>query len=328
MSNLLFSGIPRIRLLEGPTPLQHVKNIGKTIGHDNLYIKREDLMTIGMGGNKIRSLEFWLGDAVAKDSDIVLVAGMPPSNLCRLTAAAAASINMRCIIFHNAIKPDEYDGNMLLNKLMGTETVYCGLISEEERYQQMYSYAEDLKRQGHRPYIIADPVVGALGYVSSALELVQQAEEKNIDLKHIFICSSAGPTEAGLLYGLSLFGKSFKVHFVSVEYDEHTFRGILGEIYDGLCKKLDLVPPGKIDDIGVFYDDYLGDGYAKPTDECIEAVKLLAQKEAIFIETTYNAKVYTGMFDLIKCGIIDPEEAVCCYHTGGTPVLFSQNKLF
>ncbi len=245
-----------------------------------------------------------------------------------MTAAACAKLGLRCVLFHNAEPQTEFQGNPLLNHLMGTEIVYCGKISEPERLERMKEYAGELSAQGRKAYIVGDPVVGALGYVNSALELVHQAERKNIDLRHIFLCASAGPTEAGLLYGLMLFGKSFHVHFVSVEYDRDTFFGLLEEMVEGVAQKLGVRPAGTIQQCCTFYDDYMGEGYAVPTAGCIDAAKWMAQQEAIFLETTYNAKTYEGLFDLVRKGVIPSDEAVCIYHTGGTPVLFSQHRQF
>jgi 1-aminocyclopropane-1-carboxylate deaminase/D-cysteine desulfhydrase-like pyridoxal-dependent ACC family enzyme len=226
-------------------------------------------------------------------------------------------------------EPETYNGNILLNKLMGTETIFIGKMDEDSRKEYTSKYADELREKGFKPYIIAeDRVTGSLGYVNSALELVHQAERKNIDLKHVVICGSEGPTETGLLYGLSLFGNAFKVHIISVEYEASHLKKLVSENFNGLCKKLDLTPPRTIEDIAVFYDDYIGTGYAEPTEQSLETVKLLAQKEALFIENTYNSKVFAGMFDLIKKGVIGPNEAVCCYATGGIPALFGQADLF
>ncbi|WZL72901.1 pyridoxal-phosphate dependent enzyme [Clostridiaceae bacterium 35-E11] len=326
---MLFSGIPRVRLLEEATPIQHLKNIGNVIGNNNIFVKRDDLMLLGMGGNKARNLEFWLGDAIRKNADVILVAGAPVSNQCRLTAAAASKIGMRCIILHNSNKPKKYNGNILLNKILGVETIFIGEMNEQERKVYTHQYADELRERGFKPYVIGeDPIIGSLGYVNSALELVNQAERKNIDLKHVIICGSEGPTETGLLYGLCLFGKSFKLHIVSVEYETSYLKELMRKIFDGICKKLDLIPPGKIEDVAVFYDNYLGEGYGKPTKQSLEAVKLLAQKEAVFIENTYSGKVFAGMFDLVDKQLINANDAVCCYHTGGVPALFTQSDYF
>lgn len=325
---MLFSGIPRIRLLREATPLCHMARAGEHLGHDGLYVKRDDLMPLALGGNKVRSLEFWLGDAMSRGADVILVAGMLRSNMCRLTAAAASVLNLRCVVLYNGEEPTSYGGNALLNRILGAETVFLGKVDEEERTRLVHEYAEKLRAEGHEPHILGDPVIGALGYVNAALELAYQAEREDIDLRHVFICGSMGPTEAGLLYGLSLFGESFKVHIVTVECELGYLKETVARIFEGLCEKLKLTPPGRIDEVAEFHDGYLGEGYGKPTRESIEATRFLARTEGIFVENTYNAKVFAAMFDMVKRRIIEPGDAVCCFHTGGIPNVFEEDRFF
>lgn len=328
---MLFSKIPRVRLLNKETPITKAVNLAEHLGHKEVYFKRDDVMELGMAGNKVRSLEFWLGEAIAKSSTTILVAGLPESNLCRLSAAACAKLKLKCIIVHNGEKPESFHeraGNPLLNHLLGTEAIYLGNVDEFERTRYVKEYAAALRKSGEIPYIIGDQVVGALGYVNAALELVHQAEQSNIDIHDVFISASGGPTAVGLLYGLALFGKSFKLHLISAEYKKEVFYAIQEEIFDGLCRKLDLTPAAHLSDISVFYDDFLGEGYAKPTEDSISAAYLLAQKEGIFIEQTYNSKALNGMINLIKDGKTSKDQAVCCYITGGGPALFGHVRHF
>ena len=328
---MLFSNTSRIRLLENETPLTLTKNLGDYLGGHEIYFKRDDVMELGMAGNKVRSLEFWLGDALAKKATVSIVAGLPESNLCRLSAAACAKLGMKCVIVHNGEQSEVEKnriGNPLLNHILGVETIYLGNCDEFERTRFVREYAETLRKNGETPYIIGDPVIGAMGYVNAALELVSQAERMNIDIYDIFIGASGGPTSVGLLYGLALFGKSFRLHLISAEYEREMFDNITTEIFDGLAKVLDLTPPVKPKDISIFYDDYLGEGYAKPTDSAIKASSLLAQKEGIFVELTYNAKVLDGMMDLMKNGKVRKDRASCFILTGGGPALFGHGRHF
>ena len=328
---MLFSKTPRVRLLTGETPLARAAGLAHTLGRDDIYFKRDDVMELGMGGNKVRSLEFWLGDALAKKATVVFVAGLPESNLCRLTAAACARLALKCIIVHNGDEAEVKQnrvGNPLLNHILGTETLYCGKVDEYKRTDFVKERAAALAAAGEVPYIVGDPVVGAMGYVNAALELVSQAERMNIDLYDVFISASGGPTAAGLLYGLALFGKSFRLHLISAEYKREVFEDIVSGIFAGLCKALDLVPPAKPADMSVFYEDYLGEGYAKPTKGAIEASRLLAEKEGIFLELTYNAKVLHGMMDLMKRDIVRKERTAGFFVTGGGPALFAQGRYF
>ncbi len=323
---MLFSGIPRVRLLDGPTPLEPLSRLQKEIGCGPLYVKRDDCMPLGMGGNKIRSLEFWLGQAKAEGADVIVVTGMPPSNQCRLAAAAAAKIGMKCVIFHNDDSNQcEWTGNLLLNHLFGAEIHFVGRISEEERNDIARDYAKELSKKGHHPYFIDDPATGALGYINAAFELHAQAENRQIDLRHIFLCGSAGPTEAGFIYGLAMHGNAFKVHLITVEYPINKIMSIIEKIMKDLDKKLNMTLP--IDPMSIIscHEGYLGDGYAIPTEDSIKTIYTLGKLEGITVETTYNAKVFTGAIDLLKKGVIPEEEASCILHTGGTPAIFGQS---
>ena len=327
---MLFSQIPRIALLTEPTLLEKASHFGDTIGHSSLWMKRDDVMGLGMGGNKVRSLEFWLGEALEQGCDIVLAAGLPPSNLCRLTAAACCRLGLECEIIHNAPPPQSTPrrgDNAFLYELMGVRQTYCGPVDEHARHAFVLERAQQLKAQGRRPYVLGDPVVGALGYVAAAQELLFQMEKQRIDLRHVFISASAGPTETGLLFGLRLMGgPDLHVHLVSVEYPASTFWPIAQEIWQGLCQKLQVTPPVPLHHNTHFYEEYLGPGYAKHSPETWLALRLLARTEGVFLDTTYNAKVFAGLTDLCQKKKLPSEEATVIYHTGGVPTLLMREE--
>lgn len=322
---MIFSDIPRVRLLTQETPLMPARRYGQAIGCRDLWLKREDVMELGLGGNKIRSLEFWLGEALAQGCDTILAAGLPVSNLCRLTAAACARLGLRCIVIHNAEEADQparKTGNALLNELMGVEPVYCGKVDENARAAFAVQLACKLRGQGKKPYIIGDGCLGALGYVASVLELLQQADRLSLPLRHIFLSASAGPTEAGVVYGLCLTGGKQKLHLISVEYERSVFLPIIEALFEDLCQKLRCRPALSPRDVLEFHGDYLGAGYARPTAAAETERLRMAQTEGIFLDSTYNAKVYAGLRDLIARGELPAHETICAYHTGGIPSVF------
>lgn len=322
---MLFSGIPRVALLHQPTPLELVPGYGRAIGHPNLWLKRDDVMPLGLGGNKVRSLEFWLGQALEQECDVVLTAGLPVSNLCRLTAAACCKLGLRCILVHNAPEGAQGGGNGLLNALMGVERHYCGPVDEAARTAATEQLAAQLAQQGHKPYIVADQVIGALGYVAAAAELMAQAEQQRLDLRHVFISASAGPTEAGLLFGLHLLCPKVQTHLVSVEYTQEVFWPICQDIYQKLACLLGQTPALGPRENTHFYGQYLGEGYGKITPQATAAMEQLARTEGIFIDATYNAKVFAGLADLCAQGQFPQEEGIALVHTGGLPSLFGSD---
>ena len=88
MKNL--QDFPRIPLAVLPTPIQKLENISRLL-NTNVYIKRDDLTGIGLGGNKVRKLEFLLADAKRKGAEVVFTTGGAQSNHAMLTAVCSPS---------------------------------------------------------------------------------------------------------------------------------------------------------------------------------------------------------------------------------------------
>ena len=93
------SHFPRYKLAHTPTPLESLPNLSRYTGNQNIYIKRDDCTGLATGGNKVRQLEFHLGQALQVESTAVLVSGALQSNMVRCTAAAAAKLGIECHIF-------------------------------------------------------------------------------------------------------------------------------------------------------------------------------------------------------------------------------------
>lgn len=319
---------PRYRLLDGPTPLKQLARLEGKVGRTGLYLKRDDRMDIALGGNKLRSLEFWLGAALAEGADMLLVAGGAMSNLCRLTAATAALAGLDCIVFHNAPADGPSRDMAFVNRLFGAELRFLGAVGEEARGAAMRQAAGEFRAAGRRPYIVGDAVIGALGYVLAAEELALQARTAAPALRHVFLAGSMGPTEAGFIFGNALLDEPFTVHLVSVEYDEAELIARTRRIYDGLAAHTGLAVP----DFGalgiVCHMDWLGAGYGQPTDASEQAILTLARTEGILIEHVYTAKTFAAFLALSVNGGIPADEAAAMIHTGGVPALFSQFGLF
>lgn len=319
---------PRYGLVKAPTPLQRLPNFERKLGRPGLYMKRDDLMEIGLGGNKLRSLEFWLGAALRQGADIVLVAGGATSNLCRLTAAAASMAGLDCVIIHNAEDTAANREHSFLNRLFAAETRFIGAVGEEERAEAVKAAATELTRQGRVPYIVGDAVLGALGYVLAAFELHEQAQREPEPLRHVFLAGSMGPTEAGFIFGNAMLGHPFEVHLVSVEYEQAELEARIRRIYEGLGQRTGL-SVGGLDQAPLHYHmDHLGGGWGIPTPESEAAILSFARTEGILIEHVYTAKTCAGFLDLVASGDIPRDEPACILHTGGTASLFSQRPQF
>ncbi|MEX0974220.1 MAG: pyridoxal-phosphate dependent enzyme [Bacillota bacterium] len=321
---------PAVHLGFFPTPLQHLPRLGRLLRHNSLYIKRDDLAGLSLGGNKIRSLEYLLGDALRTGADTLVTAGGLQSNLCSLTAAACAKVGLRCILVHNDLPPDELSGNMLLSYLFGAKPVFIGKVTEEERAVAMEGVAERVRAEGGRPYVIgngASTPMGALGYLNAASELALQAGALGIPLRHVVIVGAMGGTASGFAFGTALLEHPFHVHVVSVEYLREELRRRMSALFSGIRELTHLEPRLDPWDVATIHDEYLGGGYGVPTVDSRDALHLLPRTEGIFIENVYTSKTLAGLLGLVKDGTIPRDEPACLIHTGGMAALFAQYLL-
>ncbi len=317
-----------------PTPLEHMPRLGREIGHPGLYVKRDDITGLSLGGNKTRSLRFLLGQALSLGKDTVITAGGLQSNLCSLTAAACSKLGLECILIHNDEPPAHLQGNMLLNRIFGAREIFVGRVSEEVRAEEMENEARNLERLGKRPHLIhngASTPMGALGYVEAAFELHEQCNGLGIDLKHVFIVGAMGGTASGFAYGTGLLGAPFHVYVVSVEYPKAELMRRMQAILSGLHE---ILPPldgafteALLQKLVTIDDSHLGEGYARPTPASRAALTMAARLEGLLIEDVYTSKTLAGMIGSVRSGAIPPHEAACFIHTGGAGSLFAQDIL-
>jgi len=315
--------LPRVDLLGGPTPFQPMKRVEAATGHRSLWAKRDDVATLGLGGNKLRSLEYWVAEAGRQGADILVVAGAPESNQCRLTAAAAARLGLDCLILHGGDPPTSEVGNLMLNRLLGAEIRFLGPVDEATRARLARAAADQLAAAGRRPYLIGDPAIGALGYARAAEELARQARSAGVALRHVVLPGSMGTTEAGFLYGCALLDLDLTVHLVSVEYPADELEARIAAIVEQVAGTAG-VPAGDWRRRLRIHMDQLGPGYGRATPESVAAVRTCASLEGFFLEHTYTAKTFAGLLRMLADGGIPADEPACFVHTGGVPALFGQ----
>lgn len=314
----------RVSLLPGPTPLHPMSGFLRGDGIQP-YIKRDDMTGIGPGGNKIRSLEFLLGEAVDQGCDTVLVAGPGQSNLCTLTAAACVRLGLECQVVHNCSQPEERQGNLLLNQLLGVQSHFLGPVDAQARAEFVDQLAQDCAAAGKKPYIVRNGATtgrGALGYTAAVSELMEQCRRQGIEDMTLFAPGGNGGVAAGLVYGNALMGRPFRLVIVSVE-DE---REVLLEHIASTIRETEAITglpcPGHVEELCEITDAYRGAGWGANTTESVQAVLDFVRSEGIFVENVYNSKVLVGMRHWVEQGKVSG--AVCYLHTGGFGSLFSQ----
>lgn len=321
----------RARLACLPTPIEAMPNLSRLLGGPSLFVKRDDLTGLGLGGNKARQVEFWLGDAQSKGADTVLITGAVQSNYVRTVAAGAARLGMACHVqLEERVRdPDRtyrLSGNVLLDRLLGaTLHFYPDGEDESGADANLWSIAEQLRNDGRTPYVIplgpGHAPLGALGYVAAAAEMDRQWREADGPPDAIVIASGSAHTHAGLLVGLRALGHAIPVTGVCVrrvaDLQAPRVAARAGEIADLLG-----VPRPDARDVEVF-DGALGPGYGQMGADTIEALTLAARLEGLVLDPVYTAKTLAGLVAEVRRSRWRAGERVLFVHTGGVPALFA-----
>ncbi|MDR3191555.1 MAG: D-cysteine desulfhydrase family protein [Treponema sp.] len=313
-------GIEKLRLGHYPTPLVRLENISRETGV-NFYIKRDDLCGIAFGGNKVRKLEYLLAHAKAGGFDTILTAGGAQSNHAMLTAACCRKLGLDALLLLKKRGVTEPKGNLLLAGLMNIPVRFIDTDSYADVYAQGETIMEALRAGGKNPWLI--PVggsvpLGALGYLDAAEEIALQAGELGFPVHHILCCSGSGGTHAGLLLGAKTLGARVTGIVVSVEDD---FQAEIYKLALETAKLAGIETDIALDD--VVLKEYIGPGYARPSEEGSAAIRFMAEKEGIFLDPVYTGKTFAGFLDLLSKGFFAPDENVVFVHTGGGPALFA-----
>ena len=311
-----------VRLAALPTPIDEAERLRDAIGMGaRLFIKRDDALPFGFGGNKIRKLTLVAAEAIAQGADTLITCGGVQSNHCRATAAAAARLGLACRIVTNGVAPDRLSGNALLNQLLGAEVTY--VASREERAPGMERVAGEVRAAGGRPYVIplgASTPLGALGLARAVGEMVSQCIVPDL----IVHATSSGGTQAGLLAGCALYETRTRVLGISADDPPAAIGAEVRRIMDGIESLLGL-GRGALGFEARFAaeDAFVGEGYGVPTEASREAQRLAARTEALFLDHWYTAKAMAGLVAHARAGEFKDGTSVMFWHTGGQVGLFA-----
>ncbi len=332
MSN--FFSQPRERIGTFPTPLEFMPRLAKALGGPRIYLKRDDLTGLALGGNKTRKLEYLLADAKRKGATHFITEGGVQSNHVRQSAAAAILGGMQAELVLNTPAPRDtpdavppLQGNYLIDDLLGAN---CHFVATgPDRKPKMAELAERIKAEGPPgsvPYVVVSggsDAVGALGYVGMILEMNGQLVEQGVSPRCVYVANGSAGTQAGMLVGKTLFGGGYGIKGYCVVpggAEEITQDTLM--LANQCAARIGAEP---VDASLVVCDDtQFGEAYGTPTPAALEAIKLLAHTEAILLDPVYSSKAFAGMIADIRAGVYGSDDAIVFVHTGGAPALFAK----
>lgn len=309
-----------------PTPIEELPRLRAALSASapRIFIKRDDYTGAGFGGNKVRKLEYVLAQAGALGAQAAITIGGERSNHARATAMLCARLGLRCILVLNAQPGAPKSATRLVDEMAGAEIHLVG--SRDERRTRAQAIAEELQNRGVRVAQIplgASIPLGALGYVRAARELAVQLDGLNLRPDYIFLASSSGGTQAGLLAGCRIFGlEGVQIIGVSPDDPASSITASISTIIDGIPEMLGLPSDFFDGEVGVV-DDYIGPGYGLDSAESKEALALVARSEGVLLDPVYTAKAMSALIDWVRKAKISKDETVLFWHTGGQLAMFT-----
>jgi 1-aminocyclopropane-1-carboxylate deaminase/D-cysteine desulfhydrase-like pyridoxal-dependent ACC family enzyme len=319
-----FDEIGRTPLGSEPTPLVSAPRLAEALGlePEGLLLKLDAHNGFGLGGNKVRKLEYELAPHRLEGITHLVTSGGVQSNHARVTAAAAARLGLECVLVLNGPEPEVPSGNALLHRLFGARII--SVDSRDARDPAMARVAEDIRAEGGHALVIplgASSPLGALGYVRAAREFVGQLLEADGPPTTIFIASSSCGTVAGLTLGLAMAGRSdIRTVAVSADASEGEILERAAALSAGaakLAKAPGLTAP-LTPEAG-----FVGPGYGLPSPEGERAQTLFASTAGVVVDPIYTAKAAAGLTAWVASGRIGRDERVVFWHTGGHPAVLS-----
>ncbi|MBT6273864.1 MAG: D-cysteine desulfhydrase family protein [Chromatiales bacterium] len=326
---------PRAKLAHLPTPLEPMPRLAAALGlQAPLLVKRDDCTGLATGGNKVRQLEYYLGDALEKSATRILITGAVQSNYVRTAAAAAAKTGLACSVqLEERVKgvDDLYreSGNVLLDRLLGADIHHFPEGEDEAGADAaLEALATQARSAGEVPYVIhlseTPRPLGALGYVAAAEELLNQSADS---IGTVVVASGSGVTHAGLLVGLRACGrKDIRVIGACVRRDAIAQHARILRVSRQVEKLLGREGLVSEQDVEVT-DAVLGKGYGKVHASTREALTMAATMEGLILDPVYSAKTLAAAIAFARSE--RPTNGVVFVHTGGLPAVFAYgDRLF
>ncbi|MEO8857428.1 MAG: pyridoxal-phosphate dependent enzyme [Burkholderiaceae bacterium] len=319
--------IPRVEIALKPTPLHAMSMLERSLGGPRIFIKRDDLTGVALGGNKLRNLEFRLAHALKEKPDTVIVGLDLQSNSARQTVGACNKLGLRTHLVLVGQKPQNIQGNLLCDYVLGADVHF--VADAQEQAARIEQLMQECKARGERPHnLSANPMFdigSALAYIETTLEIQEQLQALGTAPTDIYM-SSSGKGQAGIVLARRLTGNGFRMHGITATSEFHVPSRTVAIANDtARLLQLDLeITEDEIDNDGRF----VGARYGVPSDASVEAVRLFARTEGILLDPIYTGKAAAGMISHIREGRYGPDDVLVFVHTGGAPALFTWNESF
>lgn len=318
------SGPARVDLVIAPTPLHPARRLSHELGVQ-LYFKRDDLTGAGLGGNKLRGLEFLIADALAQGCDSLVTGAGPQSNWTMLAALACLRCGIEPHVVCYGTAPSRPEGNLRLHRWLGVDVRFTGDAQRSSVDAGIDAVTAELRAQGRRPYPVprggATPL-GAFGYLRASQELAVQLATLNEPPAGLWLATGSCGTQAGLLAGVAVTGAEYQVTGVTVSRPADECRQRVADLAVAVAALAgwDPVIPAP-----VVQDGWIGPGYGVPSAAGQAAAQLVAVTEGVFLDPVFGAKAMAALIAEARAGRLPGPQVFLV--SGGAPTLFAGTAL-
>lgn len=324
----LTAGLARVPLAHLPTPFEPAPRLSAELGGPPIWIKREDLSGLALGGNKPRQLEFLMAAAIAEGAQAVVTTAAVQSNFCRACAAAGAKLGIQVGLLLRGSGQEDVQGNYLLDKVLGAELRF---IPTQDPYDPrvpvwLDEFVADFTRRGLRTHVFHIPgrtgTLGAAAMVHAGEEMAQQFAQQGLVPQAVFTAAGSGLTTAGLALAFKALGLPTRVVCLSVQRDAAFIAPLIAQRANAAAELLGLATRVEVGDFDVD-DRFIGSAYGVPSRVGVDAIALAGRTEGLLFDPIYSGKALAGMLAQVQEGRWTGAGPLVFFHSGGTPGLFA-----
>lgn len=317
------AALPRIPLAHLPTPLEELPRLSEALGGPKLFVKRDDLTGLAFGGNKTRQLEFVMAEALRHKPDVLVTGANIQSNWSRQATAAAVKMGIPIVLVLRNTDMQEIQGNVLLDLWMGAEVHFVNEPDMTQMQRHIDDMLTELRASGKNAYKLDSwSPLTAIAYVNMMVELQEQCEARGVQPTRLWL-AAAGPTQAGVVLGAKLLEWDLRITGVApLRWTNGDMPDLTAEVANQAAELLGTetrIAPGEIENL----DGYIGPGYAIPSREGLNAMRLAARTDALLLDPVYTSKAMAGLIDHVQQGELTRDDTVVFLHTGGLPANFA-----
>lgn len=318
-----FALLPRVKLAALPTPLEPLPRLTAALNGPTLYVKRDDLTGLAFGGNKTRQLEFVVADALRQNPEVFVTGANIQSNWSRQATAAAVKMGVPIVLMLRNTDMQEIQGNVLLDIWMGADVHFVNEPDMTRMEGHIDDMVAELRAQGKRAVKLDSwSPLTVVAYANMMMELQAQCSALNISPTRLWL-AAAGPTQSGIVLGARLLDWAVRVTGVApLRWTNGSMPEIMSRDANRAAELLGLdvrIAPDEIENL----DSYIGAGYAIPSPEGLDAMRLAARTDALLLDPVYTGKAMAGLIDHVKRGELTRDDTVIFLHTGGLPANFA-----